>query len=995
MQDAANYSVAAPARVLHRGRQPISGTRLRSARDGILGIILVAPFVLILFGVHHFYGMHENLPKAAVPDISSRHHWLGPERRDHSVGVTDDKQSGSSLPGNGRILPRYNRTAFELFLATLFVAHGNEEDTGRILDAGIVSGREFQPTRRPNIIVLDSWGDSLAAFSQTPRFGGTLSHRDGSLGSLPRSLGTFLPRAKRTDKGEGLKVEEALVALGWKSISELVAGLSEGYFMDGIFPFIESLSRSGESDEPLSPADALIDIDHSRYPLVRAAGILFNGTRHGDKMEPEPRKMNGDDTSAWVLYDPRAAFVLHIWQFLLSEHSYSNTLLIFLHDTNFQPKMASLDWNPVGFSAVWAYRTWSKWQFEKFKGQKFKFTNGEWNRMKNMLSPYATSRVHSATDGLASHNSNSGIKLTGASSFKASFYRYREALGLANATVEYKGQLITVIFKGISSDPGAASLEDIPCPTFLTAPGGFPKQLQIEGIHSAKSEGKECALSCVNVNCTNVLEACHRTRECTHVAFADLRYSSATKVWGGPRNPQTESSSSSQYSRSPPLSWRARSYASTPFNYTEVPEVPLSPRNTQSVGANSMIAHSSRLFQRYHGASSSFGMKGALARLKHARSSKEQAEARSRAQKERRRKLDECLAHGSDPAYDRIEDMIKLHPRSDEALAEDEKLRVQRRVRERKAPVMFVHIHKAGGTTLCNLAKANHLTVPATYSPTSYKGIGGKNCNPSPLHLKAAWTGTVKEQRIYVRAMALDFYAHEKFLPPRMPFGDVAFVTIIRHPYDRLLSEGKHTGFKCLPTLQRSSMYSPSLSLPSSMSSFSTSPRYSATTVGSFGEFVECGEVNPIVRRFCGCLGTEDDGSGAGATTPQAAACGDASAEAIPDPLFRATIMTRRHLECAKRRLARFSVVMVTDMMFGGAGPLLLKQAFGWGSLLTEDMRGGTRRTSSALEEFKDEPETIKRLHQYHNLDLELYEHARALMCRALAKLRVGLGDGE
>ena len=86
---------------------------------------------------------------------------------------------------------------------------------------------------------------------------------------------------------------------------------------------------------------------------------------------------------------------------------------------------------------------------------------------------------------------------------------------------------------------------------------------------------------------------------------------------------------------------------------------------------------------------------------------------------------------------------------------------------------------------------------------------------------------------------------------------------------------------------------------------------------------------------------------------------------------------------------------MVTDMMFGGAGPLLLKQAFGWGSLLTEDMRGGTRRTSSALEEFKDEPETIKRLHQYHNLDLELYEHARALMCRALAKLRVGLGDGE
>ena len=297
---------------------------------------------------------------------------------------------------------------------------------------------------------------------------------------------------------------------------------------------------------------------------------------------------------------------------------------------------------------------------------------------------------------------------------------------------------------------------------------------------------------------------------------------------------------------------------------------------------------------------------------------------------------------------------------------------------------MFVHIHKAGGTTLCNLAKANNLTVPATYSPTNYKGIAGKNCNPSPLHLRAAWMGTVKEQRLYVHAMALDFYAHEKFLPPELPFADVAFVTILRQPFDRLLSEGKHTGFKCLPTVQRRP-YTPhatAYTLPSSSSSFSTVPRYNATAVSTFGEYVQCGEKNPMVRRICGCL---PDAYG---NSPKAAACGDATADAIPDPLFRATVVTQRHLECAKQRLERFSVVMVTDMMFGGAAPLLLKHAFGWETVDMDETRGGTSRKSSALDEFKDEPETIKLLYKHHSLDMELYKHARRLMCRALAQLQ-------
>ena len=55
---------------------------------------------------------------------------------------------------------------------------------------------------------------------------------------------------------------------------------------------------------------------------------------------------------------------------------------------------------------------------------------------------------------------------------------------------------------------------------------------------------------------------------------------------------------------------------------------------------------------------------------------------------------------------------------------EAERAEVEARVRERSAPVMFVHIHKAGGTTLCNLAKENNLTVPAVYVGWGRGGAG-------------------------------------------------------------------------------------------------------------------------------------------------------------------------------------------------------------------------------------------------------------------------------
>ena len=148
----------------------------------------------------------------------------------------------------------------------------------------------------------------------------------------------------------------------------------------------------------------------------------------------------------------------------------------------------------------------------------------------------------------------------------------------------------------------------------------------------------------------------------------------------------------------------------------------------------------------------------------------------------------------------------------------------------------------------------------------------------------------------------------------------------------------------------------------------------------SFFEYVKCGEANVMVKRICGCL-----------DFPKAQACGDDSEGAVTDAIFRSHPMTRTHLECAKRRLEHFSVVLVTEMMAESAP--FLKWKFGWQAVDTSASRGGTSRGSSALEEFNHEPETIQLLYEKHDLDLELYHHAKSLLCQELAKMKaLGLG---
>ena len=96
-------------------------------------------------------------------------------------------------------------------------------------------------------------------------------------------------------------------------------------------------------------------------------------------------------------------------------------------------------------------------------------------------------------------------------------------------------------------------------------------------------------------------------------------------------------------------------------------------------------------------------MTGALARLKHALTNKEISDGKKSSKLQQQIALQECLVHGREA--------LEL---GDDAPTEAsrEKADIEERVRQRAAPVLFVHIHKAGGTTVCNLAKLNNLTVP-------------------------------------------------------------------------------------------------------------------------------------------------------------------------------------------------------------------------------------------------------------------------------------------
>jgi len=103
--------------------------------------------------------------------------------------------------------------------------------------------------------------------------------------------------------------------------------------------------------------------------------------------------------------------------------------------------------------------------------------------------------------------------------------------------------------------------------------------------------------------------------------------------------------------------------------------------------------------------------------------------------------------------------------------------------RMKLTPLLFVHIHKAGGTTICNMARNAQLRTPKPAK--TYKDRDSwfsKNCNPN---FKDGWRGRAYgfqgPEAMWDYAKTVDMYAIEWPLPSQLP-ADLNILLILREP---------------------------------------------------------------------------------------------------------------------------------------------------------------------------------------------------------------------
>ena len=93
--------------------------------------------------------------------------------------------------------------------------------------------------------------------------------------------------------------------------------------------------------------------------------------------------------------------------------------------------------------------------------------------------------------------------------------------------------------------------------------------------------------------------------------------------------------------------------------------------------------------------------------------------------------------------------------------------------------IYYLHIHKSGGSTICEIAKVNGLTK------------GEYNCNvpPNERHLLR---GTPQEQKRLYNKISNRFIANEDELADEVDWELYSYMTVIRHPFTRAYSHYNH-----------------------------------------------------------------------------------------------------------------------------------------------------------------------------------------------------------
>ena len=277
----------------------------------------------------------------------------------------------------------------------------------------------------------------------------------------------------------------------------------------------------------------------------------------------------------------------------------------------------------------------------------------------------------------------------------------------------------------------------------------------------------------------------------------------------------------------------------------------------------------------------------------------------------------------------------------------DEKARLRAEMAAGRGTAYFVHIQNAGGTSMCKMAQRNGLAAPQESPEES--GVFGRNCNPSSAEAKRIWKGDVAAQRAWRQGSSYRFVANEMALPPQLAFGDFLYVVVVRHPRELALAR-----FRGSPMYHRD---------------FDDRKLAAFLKRGIRGGG---GVHNVMTRQLCGCL-----------DSPALAECGHGEWHEEGLRAFKLATVGQAHLDCAKRRLDRFSLVLVTDMLHAAAP--LLQAELGWRDTGLLQRKVNRQAGCDAQQMYGNDSAVAEGLQHAYSLDLQLYAHARMLFCRALA----------
>lgn len=227
--------------------------------------------------------------------------------------------------------------------------------------------------------------------------------------------------------------------------------------------------------------------------------------------------------------------------------------------------------------------------------------------------------------------------------------------------------------------------------------------------------------------------------------------------------------------------------------------------------------------------------------------------------------------------------------------------------------IYFLHIHKAAGTTFVNLARQNLCKFYKQY----------KNGNPwNKNELIQFWKFDPDEQVKFLASPDYNFIANETCLGPHiLHHTKIAYITILRNPLDRILSDFKHR--------RKAGDY------PEDM---------------LFHEFIDS-EIFPSLRWTNNFL----------------------IRTFIKDSSKK--IIDERDLKLAKERLSQFNHVFFVESF---QEDIIVMKQFGWIMLDTDKYRSGSRANSNAVQELQNSDGTLNKLVERNKLDLEFYEYARS-----------------